>query len=202
MYTKIYPIGRKDDLVMQELENEVLLYDLNANKAFCLNEISGLVWQMCDGTKSITEISQNLSQKLHQSINENFIWLALDQLKRENLLTNGEVLDVSFDGLSRRDVIRKVGLASMVALPLISSVIAPTAINAQSTAGCAGLTCLANQGFEGESGCCAGFVCLSVSFMLQCVACIPTGSNTGCVAPRQCCSRNCDDNSAQCIPAP
>lgn len=29
---------------MQELENEVLIYDLKADNAFCLNETSALVW--------------------------------------------------------------------------------------------------------------------------------------------------------------
>ena len=200
MNKKKYPISRKEDIVMQHLESEILIYDLKANKAFCLNETSTLVWQACDGNHSISEISQDLSNQLNQPISQDLVWLALDQMKREKLLTNSGEVKSSFHGLSRREVIRKVGLASMVALPLISSIVAPKAINAQSTAGCAGLTCLANQGFEGESGCCAGFVCLSVSFMLECVACIPTGSNTGCAAPRQCCSRNCDDNNALCVP--
>lgn len=198
----IYPTSRRENIVMQELENEVLLYDLKANKAFCLNETLAVVWQECDGEKTIDEISQDLSQKFRQPISQDFVWLALDQLRKEKLLANADVIEKTFNGLSRREVIRKVGLASMVALPLISSIVAPIATNAQSVAGCAGLTCLSNSGFEGESGCCSGFVCLNVSFMLQCVACIPTGSLDGCVAPRQCCSRNCDDNSAQCIPAP
>lgn len=202
MTNKSYPISRKDNLVMQNLENEVLLYDLKVNKAFCLNETLAFVWNACDGNQSVTAISRRLSQEFSHPIDEDFVWLALEQLKKEKLLMNGEALKTNFKGLSRREVIRKVGLSSMVALPLISSVIAPTALNAQSTAGCAGLTCLVNGGFEGENGCCDGFVCISVSFMLQCVACIPTGSLDGCVTPRQCCSRNCDDNTAQCIPAP
>ena len=197
MNLKIYPLGRKENLVMQELENEVLLYDLKANKAFCLNYTSAMVWQLCDGTKSIAEISQNLSQKLFQPINEEVIWLALDQLKKESLLTNGEVLEPSFNRLSRREVIRKVGFTSMIALPLISSVIAPNAINAQSTSGCAGLACT-GTGFAGQNGCCAGFSCLNVSFMFQCIACQAPAGTSSCGFDQQCCSGICDGNTAQC----
>lgn len=132
MNNKNYPISRRENIVMQELENEVLLYDLTANKAFCLNVTSALVWQLCDGNHSVVEISRILSQKLNGTVSEDFVWLALEQLKREKLLTKNENLELNFNGLSRREVIRKVGLASMVALPIISSVIAPTATNAQS----------------------------------------------------------------------
>ena len=129
------PVSRKDDIIVQELKGEVLIYDLKENKAFCLNETSALVWQMCDGNKSVTEISQAISQKLKSPATEDFVWLAIDQLKKENLLANGEEILPAFDGMSRREVIKKVGLGTMIALPIISSLVAPTAAQAQSRAG-------------------------------------------------------------------
>lgn len=124
--------SRESDLVIQDFNNEVLIYDLKKNKALCLNETASIIWRLCDGEKSVAEISQIMSQQLKSPISEDFVWLALDQLKKENLLVNGESIKPTFDGLSRRQVIKKVGLASMLALPLISSVIAPSAIHAQS----------------------------------------------------------------------
>lgn len=132
MAAKNYPKSRKHNIVVQETNNEVLIYDLEINKAFCLNETSSTVWELCDGTKSVSEISETMGKRWDLPINEDLVWLALDQLKRENLIENASELVINFEGLSRRQVIKKIGLGSMVALPIVASIIAPTAINAAS----------------------------------------------------------------------
>jgi hypothetical protein len=43
------PEARKDGLVIQDLPEEILVYDLNTNKAHCLNQTAAYVWQACDG---------------------------------------------------------------------------------------------------------------------------------------------------------
>lgn len=132
----IKPVSRKTDIVVQELENEVLIYDLNANKAFCLNESSAIIWQECDGTKTIAEISQAVGRKLNSNISQEFIWLALEQFRKDKLISDDfeDIFENFFEGISRRDVIRKVALASIVALPVVASLTAPTSVNAQSGA--------------------------------------------------------------------
>ncbi len=77
MFSKNKPQGRQDNLVVQELNGEVLIYDLKVNKAFCLNDTSAQVWQACDGTKSVTEISQLISKEQNSLVDEDFVWLAL-----------------------------------------------------------------------------------------------------------------------------
>lgn len=129
------PLGRKENIVVQELDGEVLIYNLNDNKAFCLNETSALVWQMCDGNKSVSEISQAVGSKLNAPVSEDLVWLAIDQLKNEKLLANNEEIVPDFNGVSRREVIKKIGLTSMVALPFVSSLVAPKAAQAQSGGG-------------------------------------------------------------------
>ena len=116
------------------MDNEILIYDLTSNKAFCLNETSALVWQLCDGNKSVPEIAEHLSRKFNSAVNEELVWLALDQLKREKLVSNCDELNTKFNGTSRREVIKRVGTSTMIALPLISSLIAPHAASAQSAA--------------------------------------------------------------------
>jgi Coenzyme PQQ synthesis protein D (PqqD) len=128
------PKTRNENIVLREFDNEVLIYDLIINKAYSLNETSTMIWQLCDGTHSIAEISQILSQQSNQSISEDLIWLALEGFKKENLLEQVEEIEINFNGLSRRQIIKKVGLASMVMLPVISSVVSPTAANAASLA--------------------------------------------------------------------
>jgi len=129
---ELKPLSRRENIVVQEYGNEILIYDLNINKAFNLNETSALVWQACDGNKTVNEISAQISSQLKSSVSEDFVWLALEQLKKENLIENKVDIEAPFEGLSRREIIRKVGFATLVALPIVSSLIAPTAVHAQS----------------------------------------------------------------------
>ena len=128
-----YPQSRKADILVVELDGEVLVYDQKVNKAFNLNKTSALIWELCDGKHSLSEISRVLGEKLNAPVDDGLIWLALEQLRQENLIENEVVLPESLVGLSRRQAIRKVGLAAAITLPFISTLVAPTALNAQST---------------------------------------------------------------------
>lgn len=130
--SKIKPLARKRDIVVQEFGSEILIYDLKANKVFNLNETSTLIWQASTGEKNIAEIADDISKKLNSPINEEFVWLALEQLRKQNLIENKTEIEVLYQGISRREIIKRVGLASLVALPLVSSLVAPTAVNAAS----------------------------------------------------------------------
>jgi hypothetical protein len=168
------PVGRKDDIVVQELKGEVLIYDLKINKAFCLNETSAIVWQLCDGNNSVADISRKFSQELKSPVTEDLVWLALDQLKQENLLSNSEEIVPEFNGMSRREVIRKVGLGTMVALPIVTGLIAPTAAQAQT-----GGTCTTPAGGCGSDGDCntAPMCTNSASIQIRACVCLITTVN-------------------------
>lgn len=125
------PVARKTGLVIQEVPDEVLVYDLDTNKAHCLNKTAALVWKSCDGTRSVGEIADHVGTLAGEKIADDFVWLAIDQLNESDLLEKQVAAD--FNGLSRRDVIKRIGLTSMVALPVIASLVAPqTAMAAQS----------------------------------------------------------------------
>jgi hypothetical protein len=111
------------------MPDEVLVYDLNSNKAHCLNQTAAKVWKACDGRTSVAEIAAHFGKET----NEDLVWLAIDQLNENNLL-EGEIKS-KFKGQSRRDVIKKIGLASVVAIPVIASLVAPQ--NALAAVSCA-----------------------------------------------------------------
>lgn len=117
------PIARKDGLVVQEMPDEVLVYDLNSNKAHCLNQTAAFVWKSCDGTRSISDINRLMEKEFGGSINEEMIWLAIDLLSKDNLLEQN--INSKFNGLSRREVIKKVGLTTAVALPVVAMLAFP-----------------------------------------------------------------------------
>ena len=125
-----FPSARKAGLVVQEMPDEVLVYDVETNKAHCLNRTAAKVWNSCDGTRSVSEIA-GLLTKNGSEVSEDLVWLAIDQLNESNLL-EAEVA-TKFAGESRRSVIKKIGLASMVAIPVVASLVAPqNALAAQS----------------------------------------------------------------------
>lgn len=130
------PLARTDNLVIQDLPDEVLVYDLATNKAHCLNQSAMLVWKACDGDHTVSEISQLLSKTTGNSVDENFIWLAIDQLNEKNLLEKG--ISPAFAGESRRSVIKKIGMAAVIGLPIVASLTAPTSVLAATSCACTG----------------------------------------------------------------
>ncbi len=149
MKKRIAPKARKENLVVQESDGEVLIFDLNTNKAVCLNESSALIWQACDGNKEVSDITALVGKQLNSPVNDDFVWLALDQLKKENLIENKDEVAIDFNGMSRREVIKKVGIGTMIALPIVSSLVAPKAAHAGTQAAC-GATCTATASPSNE----------------------------------------------------
>lgn len=141
MYSPNFPTSRRADLVVQELNDEIIIYDLITDKAFCLNQTSALVWQFCNGKTSVAEISRKVAKQFDRPPNEDVIWLALEQLKEQNLLDDAENFASQFAGISRREAFRRAGLGTLIALPLITTLIAPKAVNAQSVACSGSCTC-------------------------------------------------------------
>ena len=120
------PISRSNGLVVHEMPGEVLVYDLDSNKAHCLNEAAAFVWKYCDGTHSIAEIMLEFESNGNGKVTEDFVWLALDQLAENDLLQDKRI--PRFQGRSRRQVLKSLGLAPMVALPVIASLVAPQSV--------------------------------------------------------------------------
>lgn len=198
---KLKPISRKSEIVIQEFNNEILIYDLTNHKAFSLNETSAMIWQACDGNQTVSEISDKISRKLKSPINEEFVWLALEQLKQGNLIEHQPEIASQIEGVSRRELIRKVGLATLVALPIVSSLVAPTAANAQSGCGAAagkpnGCNCTA-------AGNCASNCCGATAAGVANQFCVTSGSDgigdycrAGCECSTNCCVGNaCASNT-------
>lgn len=122
------PKARTSGIVVQEADTEVLIYELQTNKIYALNETSGFIWKNCDGINSPAELIEKLNRQFKTKVDEDFIWLALESLQREKLLES----EVELPKIARRELIKKIGLSSMISLPLIASFFAPTAANAQS----------------------------------------------------------------------
>lgn len=149
---RLAPEGRKDGLVVHSLLEEVLVYDLERHKAHCLNKTAALVWNRCDGKTSVAAIARHLAGELKTPVDEDVVWLAIHQLEKSRLLSEETTPAEHKVGLSRRELIKRIGLGGAIALPLITSIIAPTA--AQAGTQCSSFIC--NAGV-----CPTGCACIS-----------------------------------------
>lgn len=138
---KFFPTARFENLVVQELEDEVLIYDTRGFGAYCLNKTSAEVWKLADGTKSISRIAAILSRKFNAEVSEELVIFALNDLANENLLDRKSLPQNSSKKFSRRETIRRIALASLVVLPVVTSLSAPQAVSAASACPTTGTAC-------------------------------------------------------------
>jgi|SRR5690606_32842524 len=129
-----FPIARKEGLVVQEVPGELLVYDLDSDEAHCLNETAAIVWNACDGKTSVSDIAAVVAATSKGDATDDLVWLALDQLNERNLLE--EEIAPKFIGESRRDALKKIGLGTMIALPIIASLTAPKSVLAATSCHC------------------------------------------------------------------
>ena len=164
------PKAKSDDLVVQESGKDLLIYDVSENRAICLNKTCVLIWEKCDGTRSPLDIQKELQEQIGVEIKEDLVWFGLEQLDREGLLLGDDRISEVHNSISRREMIRRIGLTSAIALPIVSSLVAPSAALAQS-------------------------VCVPPN---PNPACLPNG-NVGCMSDFDCCSCNCMVSNGNCV---
>jgi hypothetical protein len=111
------PRARSENLVVEDLDDEILVYDeLNA-RAHCLSGEAARVWRICDGQTGVEELSLRLDLDADQIVH------AISELESNELL-EGPILS---NGATRREfslTAVKAG-AAIGAAPMIYSIIAP-----------------------------------------------------------------------------
>lgn len=143
------PRARTEGLLVQEMPDELLVYDLVRNNAHCLNQTAALVWKRCDGKTSVEQMVRLLGKETESPVDEAVVWIAFDQLAKAHLLLGQGRKWPGASGISRREVIRRLGAAAAVALPVVTSIVAPRAVEA-ATCGRTGLPCTTS------TQCCSG----------------------------------------------
>jgi len=151
MSEQYLPAARKSRLLVRELAEEVLVYDEEGHRAHCLNRTAALVWKSCDGKTPVARIAEKVGAQLSTPVPEELVWLALEQLAEFGLLGGGARRPESPGLISRRGMLRRLGVAAAVSLPLITSVVSPTAADAASP--CDETNCPPPR-------CCSGGVCV------------------------------------------
>jgi hypothetical protein len=125
------PARREEGLVVTEVMGELLVYDLDRHRAHCLNAPAAAVFRHCDGSRSVAELAAVLDRHLGAPAGREAVWSALDALDRARLLRQRPARPWPARRLSRRELVRRLGIA--VVLPAVTSVLAPTPAQAAAT---------------------------------------------------------------------
>ena len=143
--TDFRPRRRSTGLFRQDVDGETLLYDEEHHRALCLDGRAARIWRLCDGTRDATAITDALSAE-GISLRIEAVILTVERLGKARLLETPAPRPHST--LSRRQVLRQLGLAAIPAILLI------TAPPARAAVSCAGL----GQSCE-STPCCPGLDC-------------------------------------------
>ncbi|MBS1807098.1 MAG: PqqD family protein [Acidobacteria bacterium] len=190
MNQNLLPQARTNNLVTQEMPDEILVYDLKNHKAHCLNQTAAAVWKYCDGKTSVTEIAALIKQDINQTIDETSVWQAIERLSNVNLLETRVTPPAGIPRLGRREALRRLGLGSAIAVPVVMTILAPTVL-----AGCT----FANQ--PNGDPCCTDGQCSSTCCAVG--TCATAGNITAgnpCTAPCVCQSGTCSGSPLVCQP--
>ena len=133
---ELMPRARQDELIVERLPDETLVYDLKRHKAHCLNRASALVWRRCDGRTAVAEMAVLLERELKIPADEAVVWMALDRLGSAHLLKEQVSLPADRARYSRREVLRTLRRVAGISflLPVIESIASPLA--AAQASGC------------------------------------------------------------------
>lgn len=177
-----HPRARDDEaIVAQEVLDEFVVYDLYRHRVHALNPTAATVWHWCDGHTPLTAMTDRLMTRLAlgREQAEHVLYLALDRLEKAKLLEARATRPRAYRRVRRRQVL---GLVAASLLPVVASLVAPSAADAASCVGrpsdvpacqpcavtgaccdCATAGCATNK-----KTCCAPAGCICVSNDTQC----------------------------------
>lgn len=127
-----HPRARQHGIVVQDVLDEVLVYDQERFEAHCLNQSAGTIWRLCDGRSTPDAIAARASEQLGTTVALDVVWHALYQLEEFKLLEAGDSALSVVAPVTRRQLMTTLTRAGL-ALPLIVGVAAPAAAQSGST---------------------------------------------------------------------
>ena len=176
-------LARNEELVVQDLADEVLVYDLKNHKAYCLNKTAAFIWNHCDGQTAVEDIAKMMEQEWDTPVSDDAVWFALNKLSKAELLQERITLPEAKAGMSRRSAVRRLGFGALLAIPVVMSIVTPTPAAAASVPAVCQSCIKKSNGIAscpnecstvgtcfGNSGCGAGQAC-------QCMTCTDCFNN-------------------------
>jgi hypothetical protein len=119
---------------VEEVDDELVIYDKRADSAHRLNRTAAIVWRHCDGEHDVPGLTKVLEAELGDDLaDEDLVRIALASLAEKDLIEHAPRRSPEEIRVSRRRFIRRVGTVGVAALslPVVTSLAAPTPASAQ-----------------------------------------------------------------------
>jgi hypothetical protein len=124
------PLRIEGNISVQQVGDETLVYDERRHKALCLNRTSSVVWRLCNGARTETQIAATATLELRELVSGELVRFALKQLQRDGLMQ--AMPSACLPVLSRRELAVKLGSRAIMLLPVIAAVMVPETARALS----------------------------------------------------------------------
>ena len=108
-----HPKARSENLLVEEVAGELLIYDVSNNRAHCLNESAAAIWRHCDGSRSIGKLAKHLFPNLEASGAQRLVGVGVERLRRRRLVESSVAAPPAVD-LSKRQLLKKVAILAAV----------------------------------------------------------------------------------------
>jgi len=63
MSVQFLPRARHENLIVQTMDDEILLFDTLTNQAHVLNQSAALVWKLSNGKRTVPELAQLIARE-------------------------------------------------------------------------------------------------------------------------------------------
>ena len=114
------PTRRTNKLIVEQLDDETLVYDAVSHQAHALDATAAAIWHACTGERSVREIAMSVDRPVV------LVERTLSMLAELGLLVEGP-------GVTRREQLRTTAVTAAgvaMAVPLIRTILAPEAAQA------------------------------------------------------------------------
>lgn len=128
MNHSIFPKARHDDLITTKVGDETVIYDIYASKAYCLNQLTTLVWNACDGHNDIDSLLNQAKQSGLPDVTEDLIREAIVVLFEANLLIEASDDKEKDTRFTRREALQLMGSGTIASLPLLTAIVVQPAL--------------------------------------------------------------------------
>jgi hypothetical protein len=130
----VKPAARTSNVLIEELDDELVVYDRENDQAHSLNRTAALVWRACDGTRTIAEIAASLRRQGIPVGDDDLVQLSVDLLANAGLIDSAAARRPLETRLARRQLLERIGVvgAGSLVLPAIETLDAPRAVAAVS----------------------------------------------------------------------
>src|SRR5688500_2189312 len=72
------PIARRENLLVEEIGGEVVVYDRESDRAHSLNQTAALVWRHADGERSVAELAALVGSEFGAPADVELVRMALE----------------------------------------------------------------------------------------------------------------------------